>query len=82
MKQITIRNVPQELAAALKKETGRRGKSLNQTAIDLLRQALGVGSTRYTNDLEKLAGTWSTKDLEKFQQDTSIFERIDPELWQ
>ncbi len=82
MKQITIRKVPEELASALKKETKVRGKSLNQTAIDLLRQALGIGATSYNNNLGKLAGTWTARDLEKFEQNTSIFEQVDPELWQ
>jgi len=39
---LTVRNLPDELAAALEKEKRRRGTSLNQTVIDLLRQSLGV----------------------------------------
>lgn len=81
MKQITIRNVPDELASALQKEKARRGRSLNQTTVDLLKQALGVGSRRYNNELGRLAGTWTIKDLEKFEKDTEIFERVDTELW-
>jgi plasmid stability protein len=82
MKQITIRKVPSELSAALEKETKRRGSSLNQTAIDLLRQALGIGPTRYNNNLGSLSGTWTNKDLQKFEEATSVFEKVDPELWQ
>jgi plasmid stability protein len=81
MKQITIRNVPDELANALEKEKKRQGKSLNQTAINLLRQSLGVGAGRYNNGLAKLAGTWTRKDLTTFEKDTEIFEHIDDELW-
>ena len=43
MKAITLRNIPPDLAAALDREKRRRGQSLNRTAIDLLRQGLGVG---------------------------------------
>lgn len=81
MRQITIRNVPDELAVALQKEKKRRGRSLNQIAIDLLRQALGVGTGTYSNGLDKLAGTWTPKDLARFEKDTAMFERIDAELW-
>jgi plasmid stability protein len=38
---LTVRNLPDELAAALESEKRRRGTSLNQTVVDLLRQSLG-----------------------------------------
>jgi hypothetical protein len=37
MKALTIRNLPPALAEALDREKHRRGQSLNQTVIDLLR---------------------------------------------
>ena len=41
---MTIRNVPKELTAALEREQRRRGTSMDQTVIDLLREGLGVKS--------------------------------------
>jgi plasmid stability protein len=83
MGYLTVRNIPVDLAKALRSETRRRGKSLNQTVIDLLRQAIGLDwDTQGPNGLEKLAGTWSQEELEHFEQATAVFERIDEEQWQ
>ena len=82
MKPLTIRNVDERLARALARETSQRGVSLNQTVIDLLRQALGLDtSAPRSNGLAKLAGTWSARDLTEFETNTAVFEQIDPELW-
>jgi hypothetical protein len=82
MKHITIRNVSQELAAALDEEKVSRGTSLNRTVLDLLAQALGVGTTRRrSNGLAALAGTWSEEDFERFEEAIATHEQIDEELW-
>jgi hypothetical protein len=82
MKAITIREVDAQLARALEKEKKRRGVSLNQTVLQLLRHALGLDApdTR-SNSLAKLAGTWSEEDLSRFERDTAAFEQVDPEIW-
>lgn len=80
MKHLSIRNVPPEVARALESEKKLRGKSMNQTVLDLLRAALGLADRR-TNGLEKLAGTWSEAEFEEFQRATAPFEEIDEELW-
>jgi len=83
MKYLTVRNVPNDLAAALQHETKRRRESLNQTVLDLLRQALGVGSSQMpTNGLEQLAGTWTEDELAEFENAVARFQQIDDELWQ
>ena len=46
MKALTIRNVDARLARALERETARRGTSLNETVLDLLRRGLGVDKSR------------------------------------
>lgn len=77
-----MRNVPPDLAKALEAEKRHRGRSLNQTVIELLRDALGLGrARRRTNGLERFAGTWSGKDLTDFEAATAPFEQIDEELW-
>jgi len=77
---LTVRNLPEELAAALELEKRRRGTSLNQTVIDLLRQSLGVTGTR-SNGLRRLAGTWTEAEQQEFLSAMAPFEEIDPELW-
>jgi plasmid stability protein len=82
MTYLTVRNLPPELARALEEEKRRRGKSLNQVVIDLLRQALGLGwGEPRRNGLEKLAGDWSQEELEAFEKATAVFEIVDEDQW-
>jgi plasmid stability protein len=80
LKTLTIRNVPDDLSEALQRERTRRGRSLNQTVLDLLRQRLALG-TMPSNGLGRLAGTWSAQDLRTFEQATGMFEAVDDEVW-
>ena len=82
MRHLTVRNVPAELAHVLTEEKTRRGVSLNQTVIDLLRRSLGQGpDAPYDIGLGRLAGDWSEEDLREFETTTKMFEQIDEELW-
>lgn len=81
MKALTIRSLPPDVASALETEKRRRGSSLNQTVIDLLRRSLGVKPGIRSNGLRALAGSWSAQDLARFERDTAVFEQIDEELW-
>lgn len=82
MAYLTVRNLPADVAKALRNATRRSGKSLNQTVIDLLRQALGTGwDGPQSNGLEKLAGTWSQEELDRFERACAVFEQIDEEQW-
>jgi kynureninase len=77
---LTIRNVPKPVADALEREKRRRGRSLNQTVIDLLGQSLGVQEAR-SNGLGRLAGGWDDEYVREFEQAIAPFEQIDQELW-
>lgn len=81
MKYLTIRGIPEPLAQALTEEKARRGSSLNQTVIDLLVRALGVGTQRRSNGLGELAGTWTHEELARFEQAIALTEQLDEELW-
>lgn len=80
MKTLTVRNVPEDLAEALKQEKGRRGQSLNQTVLDLLSQGLGVDGVR-SNGLARLAGRWSEAEFAEFQEAVADFDKSDDECW-
>lgn len=80
IKALTIRNLPAPVAEALEREKRRRGRSLNQTVIDLLGQSLGIQERR-SNGLRRLAGSWDEKELREFEQAVAPFEQIDEELW-
>ena len=82
MKHLTIRNIPSELGQALENEKRRRGKSLNQTVIELLSQGVGArpGNVR-RNGLRSLAGTWTADELARFEAAIAPTEQVDQELW-
>ena len=77
---LTVRNLPDQLAAALEQEKLRRGTSLNQTVIDLLEQSLGVKGVR-SNGLLRFAGTWTEAEHQEFLSGIQEFEVIDQDLW-
>ena len=82
MRNMTIRNIPDDVAKALKVETTRRGLSLNRTVIQLIRQALGIDSGEVrSNGLAQLAGTWTDQDLSQFESAVAPLEQVDEELW-
>ncbi len=81
MRHLTVRNIPQGVAAALEREKQERGTSLNQTVIDALRRGLGVDHNRPSNGLGRLAGKWSDEQFKRFQEAVRMTERIDEELW-
>ena len=82
MKHLTVRDVPDELAEALRREKERRGGSLNRLVIELLGQSLGVAGRQRSNGLAALAGTWSESDHREFEAAIRECEQIDEELWE
>lgn len=78
---MTIRNLPPGIADALEREKRRRGKSLNQTVIDLLGQGLGAQGDGRSNGLGRLAGGWSEDEFSDFERAMAPFEEVDEELW-
>jgi len=80
IKALTIRNLPPSLAEALEREKRRRGKSLNQTVIEVLGQGLGAPGVR-SNGLGRFAGGWSEDEFRDFERATAQFEAVDEELW-
>ncbi|MBM3792083.1 MAG: hypothetical protein FJW35_17275 [Acidobacteria bacterium] len=82
MRHLTIRDIPQDLAEAIEKEKKRRGKSLNQTVIQLLGKSLGVPTYGpRENGLAGLAGTWTPEEHSQFEAAIASTEQIDEELW-
>jgi len=82
MRHLTIRNVDEDLATALQGERCRRGGSMNETVLNLLRRALGLETQHtYENGLRALAGTWTDEEFEEFEQATEAFGHIDEEQW-
>lgn len=81
MRHLTIRNVPADLARRLEEEKRLRGRSLNQTVLELLAQAVGVGRGTRSNGLAALAGTWGADDVVELESALRFTEALDEELW-
>ena len=82
MRTITIREVSEELAAALEAERRRRGLSLNRTVLSLIEEALGFseGKAR-SNGLRRWAGTWGEDEFRRFEEAVTPLGEIDKGLW-
>jgi len=59
-KQMTIRGVPDDVARKLARLSRERGRSVNTTVLEILRQAVGADARR-----ERLSryATWTPEDL-------------------
>lgn len=83
---MTLRGLDPKLAARLREVARREGKSMNQTALDALRQQFGLDkSRRFTvvhSDLDHLFGRWDEDEFASIQRKVDTERRIDQELWQ
>jgi plasmid stability protein len=78
--QYTIRNIPENLDDALRREARERGKSLNEVVIEALARGAGVsGERRRQRDLSDIAGTW--REDPAFDRAVADQDTIDEEMW-
>jgi plasmid stability protein len=85
MNAITIRNLPPDLARAIREKAKADGTSLNRTVINLLRDRPAAAKSgrqraRY-RDLDALAGSWTKAQAAEFEKELAAQRKIDPELW-
>lgn len=78
-KQITLRNVPKELARRLTKLAEMRNQSVNTTVLQVLERATGIDGRR-----ERLARytTWTHDDVKELDEAVRAQRTIDPALWE
>ncbi len=77
-RQLTIRGVPEEVAARLARISEERGRSVNATVLEILQGAVGVQERR--ERLQRMA-TWTDQDMVEFQRALKAQRVIDEELW-
>ena len=83
MKQITLRQIPEEVENELRQVANQNGASLNHTAIAALQKGLGLAPpARRRRDLSRFAGKWTAEEAEEFDRNVQAFSQIDEELWQ
>jgi hypothetical protein len=78
--QYTLRRIPRHVDAALRKRARREQKTLNQVAVEVMAEGLGLeGEPRQRRSVRDLVGArGKDRTLEKALEDQ---RRIDPELW-
>lgn len=84
MTAITLRNIPHEIQAAIRRKARSEGLSLNKAVQKLLAEALRLeskGAEVLYDDLDHLAGSWSEEEAEEFEAALREQRQIDPELW-
>ena len=84
---ITLRNLPPEVAAELRRLADERGTSLNRVVVSLLSERLGktalrAGRAPDHRDLDALAGSWTRAQASAFDRALATQRRIDPEMWE
>ena len=73
---VTLRNIPPDIARAIRQRAKRDGTSLNRTVINLLQEK----PTRY-RDLDAFAGSWTKEQADEFDRTLAEQRKIDPEMW-
>ena len=84
MNAITVRNLPQAVAKAVKEKARKEKLSLNKAILRLLEEATGANKGKQTvvhDDLDHLAGTWSAAEYRQFVDALRKQRQIDPKLW-
>ena len=84
MKNLSLRGLKEDLSENLKKISRKEGTSLNKTVLKLLEDSVGLRRRKRVNiyqDLDELAGTWSSRDEKEFRGKIKYFESIDQEIW-
>jgi hypothetical protein len=78
--QYTVRGIPDILDVALRERARAAGKSLNETAIDVLAEGTGlIGAPRKRRDLGDIAGTWKADKV--FEAAITAQDQVDEDLW-
>ncbi len=84
MNAITVRNLPPEVAKAVKEKARREKLSLNKAVVRLLEEATGVEKGRKKvvyHDLDRFFGTWTKEEADAFDEAAREHRQIDPEMW-
>ena len=87
MKAITVRNLPPEVAKAIRDKAKKEGLSLNRAVARLLAQATGPreekgeGKPVLHHDLDRFFGVWSKKEADEFDEALRDERRVEPEMW-
>ena len=83
MKALTIRNIPQDLAQAVRRRALEQHTSLNKAILGLLGEMMGLSRKRKVqhHDLDHLFGRWAAARSRSFEKALASQRVIDRDLW-
>ena len=86
MKQITIRDIPSEIEKVVRRESEKKGLSLNRAFISLLEKAVGINAKggkikTLHHDLDCFSGIWTEEDEKIFKKSMDFQRKVDEDLW-
>ena len=85
MKSITLHKLDPDVASELEQRARDQGRSLNRTAQELLRTALGLQrgkGTDRTESFHDLFNSWNREELLEFNKRSEDLGRVDPAEWE
>lgn len=77
-RQLSVRNVPDEVGRRLDRLSRERGESLNTVVVHILTESVGIDARRAR--LERYV-TWTDEDAAVFDADLAAQRIIDDRLW-
>jgi hypothetical protein len=82
VKQITLRDIPENIEAAIRKEAEEKRLSINKTVVGLLKKATEEpGKELLHHDLDDLFGAWTAEDEQVVAESMHAQRVIDEGLW-
>ncbi len=84
MKTMTIRNIPDDVAASLAERANADRRSVNATVVEVLCSFFSSDAPKKkpSVDFSEFCGTMSKEDADAVSKEIEeCFERIDPEDW-
>lgn len=80
MANLSLRGLDAPTLDRIRAQARRLGLSVNRLIVDTLQRQYGSASRR-RDQIDELAGTWTRKDAEEFEEAIRPLSTIDPELW-
>ena len=84
MGAITLRNLPPQVAKAIREKARKERLSMNKAVIKLLEEATGATPKARKvihHDLDRFFGTWTGEEADAFDEALREQRQIEPEMW-
>ena len=78
---IHLDNLDPQSALWIENEAERRGVTIEQVVLELVRLGIRIFPLKTHHELDDLAGTWTDDEADAFLRAVAPFEQVDEELW-